>query len=202
MKKEGWILTLSIVALCLSVFSFLMWFCEYKPITWSLLDVCFSVISAGITVFVASQVYHSFTLVKKIDERNTQLKNDFEQECRRQIDEFKNEFRNCMISYDSNVEALATQLYAISVYLPHNNYKMTLKTLMDALEKANKSRNYEIKGIKNPSHGIISFIQYLKKKNGEITLNAKEVERYKLILAETKDNDAIDLIPYIQSLLA
>lgn len=107
-----------------------------------------------------------------------------------------------MISYDNNVEALATQLYAISVYLPHNNYKMTLKTLMDALEKANKSRNYEIKGIKNPSHGIISFIQYLKKKNGEITLNAKEVERYKLILAETKDNDAIDLIPYIQSLLA
>lgn len=74
MKKEGWILTLSIVALCLSVFSFLMWFCEYKPVTWSLLDVCFSVISAGITVFVASQVYHSFTLVRKIDERNAQLK--------------------------------------------------------------------------------------------------------------------------------
>lgn len=202
MKKEGWILTLSIVALCLSVFSFLMWFCEYKPITWSLLDVCFSVISAGITVFVASQVYHSFTLVKKIDERNAQLKNDFEQECRRQIDEFKKEFRNNMISYDNNVDAVVTQLYAISVHLAQKDYKNTLKCLMNALEKANISRTHEINGIKNPSHGIISFIQYLKKVNGKIVLNPNEVERYKLILAETKDNDAIDLIPYIQSLLA
>lgn len=107
-----------------------------------------------------------------------------------------------MISYDYNVDAVVTQLYAISVHLAQKDYKNTLKCLMDALEKANKSRNYEIKGIKNPSHGIISFIQYLKKINGEITLDAKEVERYKLILAETKDNDAIDLIPYIQSLLA
>lgn len=202
MKKEDWILTLSIVALCLSVFSFLMWFCEYKPITWSLLDVCFSVISAGITVFVASQVYHSFTLVKKIDERNAQLKNDFEQECRRQIDEFKKEFRNNMISYDNNVDAVVTQLYAISVHLAQKDYKNTLKCLMDALEKANISRTHEINGIKNPSHGIISFIQYLKKINGKIVLNATEVERYKIILAETKNNDAIDLIPYIQSLLA
>lgn len=202
MKKEGWILTLSIVALCLSVFSFLMWFCEYKPMTWSLLDVCFSVISAGITVFVASQVYHSFTLVKKIDEKNAQLKNDFEQECRRQIDEFKKEFRNNMISYDNNVDAVVTQLYAISVHLAQKDYKNTLKCLMNALEKANISRTHEINGIKNPSHGIISFIQYLKKINGKIVLNPNEVERYKLILAETKDNDAIDLIPYIQSLLA
>lgn len=202
MKKEGWILTLSIVALCLSVFSFLMWFCEYKPVTWSLLDVCFSVISAGITVFVASQVYHSFTLVKKIDERNTQLKNDFEQECRRQIDEFKKEFRDNMISYDYNVDAVVTQLYAISVHLAQKDYKNTLKCLMDALEKANISRTHEINGIKNPSHGIISFIQYLKKVNGKIVLNPNEVERYKMILAGTKDNDAIDLIPYIQSLLA
>lgn len=202
MKKEGWILTLSIVALCLSVFSFLMWFCEYKPVTWSLLDVCFSVISAGITVFVASQVYHSFTLVRKIDERNAQLKNDFEQECRRQIDEFKKEFRDNMISYDYNVDAVVTQLYAISVHLAQKDYKNTLKCLMDALEKANISRTHEINGIKNPSHGIISFIQYLKKVNGKIVLNPNEVERYKMILAGTKDNDAIDLIPYIQSLLA
>lgn len=202
MKKEGWILTISIVALCLSIFSFLIWFCEYKPVTWSLLDVCFSVISAGITVFVASQVYHSFTLVKKIDEKNAQLKNDFEQECRRQIDEFKKEFRNNMISYDNNVDAVVTQLYAISVHLAQKDYKNTLKCLMDALEKANISRTHEINGIKNPSHGIISFIQYLKKINGKIVLNATEVERYKIILAETKNNDAIDLIPYIQSLLA
>lgn len=202
MKKESWILTLSIVALCLSIFSFLMWFCEYKPVTWSLLDVCFSVISAGITVFVASQVYHSFTLVRKIDERNTQLKNDVEQECRRQINEFRREFRDCMISYDYNVDAVATQLYAISVHLSQKDYKNTLKCLMDALEKSNISRNHEISGIRNPSNGIISFIQYLKKVNGEIVLNANEVERYKLILAETKNNDAIDLIPYIQSLLA
>lgn len=202
MKKEGWILTISIVALCLSIFSFLIWFCEYKPVTWSLLDVCFSVISAGITVFVASQVYHSFTLVKKIDEKNAQLKNDFEQECRRQIDEFKKEFRNNMISYDNNVDAVVTQLYAISVHLAQKDYKNTLKCLMNALEKANISRTHEINGIKNPSHGIISFIQYLKKVNGKIVLNPNEVERYKMILAETKDNDAIDLIPYIQSLLA
>lgn len=202
MKKEGWILTISIVALCLSIFSFLIWFCEYKPVTWSLLDVCFSVISAGITVFVASQVYHSFTLVKKIDEKNAQLKNDFEQECRRQIDEFKKEFRNNMISYDNNVDAVVTQLYAISVHLAQKDYNNTLKCLMDALEKANISRTHEINGIKNPSHGIISFIQYLKKINGKIVLNATEVERYKIILAETKNNDAIDLIPYIQSLLA
>lgn len=202
MKKEGWILTISIVALCLSIFSFLIWFCEYKPVTWSLLDVCFSVISAGITVFVTSQVYHSFTLVKKIDEKNAQLKNDFEQECRRQIDEFKKEFRNNMISYDNNVDAVVTQLYAISVHLAQKDYKNTLKCLMDALEKANISRTHEINGIKNPSHGIISFIQYLKKINGKIVLNATEVERYKIILAETKNNDAIDLIPYIQSLLA
>lgn len=202
MKKEGWILTISIVALCLSIFSFLMWFCEYKPVTWSLLDVCFSVISAGITVFVASQVYHSFTLVKKIDEKNAQLKNDFEQECRRQIDEFKKEFRNNMISYDNNVDAVVTQLYAISVHLAQKDYKNTLKCLMNALEKANISRTHEINGIKNPSHGIISFIQYLKKVNGKIVLNPNEVERYKMILAETKNKDAIDLIPYIQSLLA
>ncbi|WP_418946536.1 hypothetical protein [Phocaeicola plebeius] len=202
MKKEGWILTISIVALCLSIFSFLIWFCEYKPVTWSLLDVCFSVISAGITVFVASQVYHSFTLVKKIDEKNAQLKNDFEQECRRQIDEFKKEFRNNMISYDNNVDAVVTQLYAISVHLAQKDYKNTLKCLMNALEKANISRTHEINGIKNPSHGIISFIQYLKKVNGKIVLNPNEVERYKMILAETKNKDAIDLIPYIQSLLA
>lgn len=201
MKKESWILTLSIVALCLSIFSFLMWFCEYKPVTWSLLDVCFSVISAGITVFVASQVYHSFTLVRKIDERNAQLKNDFEQECRRQIDEFKKEFRDNMISYDYNVDAVVTQLYAISVHLAQKDYKNTLKCLMDALEKANISRTHEINGIKNPSHGIISFIQYLKKVNGKIVLNPNEVERYKMILAGTKNKDAIDLIPYIQSLL-
>ena len=202
MKKEGWILTISIVALCLSIFSFLIWFCEYKPVTWSLLDVCFSVISAGITVFVASQVYDSFTLVKKIDEKNAQLKNDFEQECRRQIDEFKKEFRNNMISYDNNVDAVVTQLYAISVHLAQKDYKNTLKCLMNALEKANISRTHEINGIKNPSHGIISFIQYLKKVNGKIVLNPNEVERYKMILAETKNKDAIDLIPYIQSLLA
>ena len=202
MKKEGWILTISIVALCLSIFSFLIWFCEYKPVTWSLLDVCFSVISAGITVFVASQVYHSFTLVKKIDEKNAQLKNDFEQECRRQIDEFKKEFRNNMISYDNNVDAVVTQLYAISVHLAQKDYKNTLKCLMNALEKANISRTHEINGIKNPSHGIISFIQYLKKVNRKIVLNPNEVERYKMILAETKNKDAIDLIPYIQSLLA
>lgn len=201
MKKESWILTLSIVALCLSIFSFLMWFCEYKPVTWSLLDVCFSVISAGITVFVASQVYHSFALVRKIDERNAQLKNDFEQECRRQIDEFKKEFRDNMISYDYNVDAVVTQLYAISVHLAQKDYKNTLKCLMDALEKANISRTHEINGIKNPSHGIISFIQYLKKVNGKIVLNPNEVEKYKMILAGTKNKDAIDLIPYIQSLL-
>lgn len=73
---------------------------------------------------------------------------------------------------------------------------------MDALEKANISRTHEVNGIKNPSHGIISFIQYLKIVNGKIALNANEVERYKMILAETKNKDAIDLIPYIQSLLA
>lgn len=72
---------------------------------------------------------------------------------------------------------------------------------MDALEKANISRTHEINGIKNPSHGIISFIQYLKKVNGKIVLNPNEVERYKMILAGTKNKDAIDLIPYIQSRL-
>ena len=201
MKKESWILTLSIVALCLSIFSFLMWFCEYKPVTWSLLDVCFSVISAGITVFVASQVYHSFTLVRKIDERNAQLKNDFEQECRRQIDEFKKEFRDNIIVLRLQRRCSRTQLYAISVHLAQKDYKNTLKCLMDALEKANISRTHEINGIKNPSHGIISFIQYLKKVNGKIVLNPNEVERYKMILAGTKNKDAIDLIPYIQSRL-
>ena len=72
MKKENWILALSIIAIVLSSISVLIWLCEYEPMTCSLLDSCFAVLSAGMTLFVASQVYHSFTLVRKIDEKNNE----------------------------------------------------------------------------------------------------------------------------------
>lgn len=202
MKKENWVLFFSILALCLSVFSFLMWFCEYKPVTWSLLDVCFSVISAGITVFVAAQIYHSFTLVRKIEEKNAMLKSYFEKECERQVNELKELFENCMRSYDHNVAAVALELRAISEYFSKGRYDIALNEFMNALKEANISRKYEIEGVENPSSGIISYIQQFKQRNIQVVLSAEKVEEYKMILAQTNNKDAIDLIPYIQSLLA
>lgn len=202
MKKENRIPTLSIIALCLSAFSFLMWFCEYKPVTWSLLDVCFSVISAGITAFVAAQVYHSFTLVRKIEERNSLLKKAFEEECQKQIDDLKVLFKNYMRSYDHNVTAVTFELHAICEYFSESKYKEALDEFMKALQEANTAKKHEIEGIENPSAGIISYIQQFKLRNIQIVLNAEKVEKYKMILAQTNNKDAIDLIPYIQSLLA
>ena len=69
MKKENWILMLSVISIVLSIIAILIWLCEYHPVTWSLLDSCFAVLSAGMTLFVASQVYHSFTLTRKIEEK-------------------------------------------------------------------------------------------------------------------------------------
>lgn len=202
MKKENWILLLSIIALCFSVLSFLMWFCEYKPITWSLLDVCFSVISTGITVFVAAQIYHSFTLVRKIEERNNLLKKTFEEECKKQVDELKELFENSMRSYDHNVAAVTFELHAICEYFSEGKYKEALDEFMKALQKANTAKEHEIKGVENPLTGIISYIQQFKQRNIQIVLSVEKVEEYKMILAQTNDKNAIDLIPYIQSLLA
>ncbi len=201
MKKENWILMLSIIALCLSILSFLMWFCKYKPITWTLLDVCFSVISAGITVFVAAQIYHSFTLIRKIEERNLLLKQAFEEESKKQVNKLKELFKNHMRSFDHNVAATTFQLHAICEYFSRGKYEAALDEFMKALKEANMAKKHEIEGIENPSAGIISYIQQFKERNISMTLNAEKVEEYKMILAQTNNKEAIDLIPYIQSLL-
>lgn len=114
MKKENWILALSIIAIVLSSISVLIWLCEYEPMTWFLLDSCFAVLSAGMTLFVASQVYHSFTLVRKIDAKNNDLKTMYEKKCESMMKEYKDMFENVMRSYDHNVTALAKQLVGIN----------------------------------------------------------------------------------------
>lgn len=202
MKKENMILAISIIALCFSLLSFLLWFCKYEPVTWSLLDVCFSVISVGITAFVASQIYHSFTLTRNIEEKNALLKKDFEEESKKQIWELKDWFENIMRSYDHNVNAVVYQLGAINEHFSVGNYEKALHLLMKALNEANISRKNEIKGVKNPAEGIISYIKQFKIRGIKLSLPAEKVEVYKLILADTQDKDAIDLIPYIQSLSA
>lgn len=202
MKKENWILMLSIVSIVLSIVAILIWLCEYHPVTWSLLDSCFAVLSAGMTLFVASQVYHSFTLVRKIDEKNAILKKEFEKVVEGKVNEYKKKYEDVMRSYDHNVTALARQMAAIMNYFPIGDYEMALNELMEALNEANLAREHEVEGVANPSNGIISFIKEIENRKPYIVLDLETVDRYKTILAETKMKDAIDLIPYIQSMLA
>lgn len=202
MKKENWILMLSIVSIVLSIVAILIWLCEYHSVTWSLLDSCFAVLSAGMTLFVASQVYHSFTLVRKIDEKNAILKKEFEKVVEGKVNEYKKNYEDVMRSYDHNVTALARQMVAIMNYFPIGDYEMALNELMEALNEANLAREHEVEGVANPSNGIISFIKEIENRKPYIVLDLETVDRYKTILAETKMKDAIDLIPYIQSMLA
>lgn len=201
MKKRGnWALRLSITSAILSIVVFLMWFCKYEPVTWTLLDSCFAVLSTGMTLFVASQVYHSFTLTRQIDEKNRLLKEEFEKENKRLMDEYRTEFEDKMRCYDHNVTALAKQLFAINIFFK-GNYEDALDVFMEALHEANLSKKNEISGIENPTQGILSFIKALQEKEKLCPHLPKEkVDRYKKILVGTGTNEAIDLIPYIQSL--
>lgn len=200
MKKENWILMLSVISIVLSIIAILIWLCEYHPVTWSLLDSCFAVLSAGMTLFVASQVYHSFTLTRKIEEKNAVLKMAFEEKCENLKSEFKDAFENAMRSYDHNVSALSKQLIAVG-HFSGGSYKVALEVFMDALEEANLSRRHEVEGIENPTDGIISYIEEIKRRNPDIKLKQELVEKYKAIFAATGKKGAIDLIPYIQSML-
>lgn len=199
MKKE-YSIWISGLSLLLSVIAVLMWLCEYEPVTWSLLDSCFAVLSAGMTLFVASQVYHSFTLTRKIEEKNTALKKAFEEKCEKQKEEYKEMFENAIRSYDHNVSALARQLIAID-HFAGGSYDGALEVFMDALEEANLSKRHEVKGVENPTDGIISYIKEIERRNPPIKLNQERVDKYKSVLAATGKKDAIDLIPYIQSML-
>lgn len=200
MKKENWILALSITAIVLSSIAVLIWLCEYNPVTWSLLDSCFAVLSAGMTLFVASQVYHSFTLVRKIDEKNADLKNVFEKGLESKLDEYKRMYEDAMRSYDHNVSALAKQLIGIHNF-SFGSYDKALEAFMEALEEANLSREHEVEGIETPTDGIISYIKAIQLHGHPIRLSQCDVDKYKSILAATGTNGAIDLIPYIQSML-
>lgn len=136
--KINWTLWFSVAAVILSVIAILMWFCRYEPITWTLLDSCFAILSAGMTLFVASQVYHSFTLTRRIDEKNHILKEEFQKESIRLMTEYRNDFENKMRSYDHNVTALARQLRAISEFFSKGNYAGSLGEFMEALHEANR----------------------------------------------------------------
>ena len=188
MKKENWILALSITSIVLSSIAVLIWLCEYEPVTWSLLDSCFAVLSAGMTLFVASQVYHSFTLVRKIDEKNTILRKEFGKDVEFKLNEYKMMYEDVMRSYDHNVTALARQMAAIMNYFPIGDYEMALNELMEALNEANLAREHEVEGVANPSNGIISFIKEVENRKPYIVLDSETVDKYKTILAETGCN--------------
>lgn len=200
MKKENWTLILSIVSIAFSTCAILIWLCEYRPVTWTLLDSCFAVLSAGMTLFVASQVYHSFTLVRKIDEKNNDLKAMYEEKCESMMKEYKDMFENVIRSYDHNVTALAKQLVGINNF-SLGGYDKALDAFMEALEEANLSREHEVKGVENPTDGIISYIEAIRIYGHPIRLEQNKVDRYRLILASAGTKDAINLIPYIQSML-
>ena len=199
MRKEC-LIWISVVSLMLSVCAILLWLCEYQPVTWTLLDSCFAVLSAGMTLFVASQVYHSFTLARKIDEKNNDLKAMYEKKCESMMKEYKDMFENVMRSYDHNVTALAKQLVGINNF-SLGSYDKALDAFMEALEEANLSREHEVEGVENPTDGIISYIKAIRIYDHSIKLEQDKVDKYKSILASAGKKDAIDLIPYIQSML-
>lgn len=124
----------------------------------------------------------------------------YEEKCETLMKRYKGMFEDVMRSYDHNVAALAKQLIGINNF-SLGSYDSALEAFMEALEDANLSREHEVEGIENPTVGIISYIKAIQLRGIPIRLNQDRVNKYKSTLAAAGTKDAIDLIPYIQSML-
>lgn len=200
-KTNHWV---SYLALVLSVISLLIWVCKYEPVTWTWLDVFSSAISLSVGVFVAVQIYQSFTLRRDINKDNEvlyqKIKEDnalMEKKAEKAISSFEKRIDEIMKEkiedYDHTVSASVYQLYSFMLMQEQKDNE-ALNYLIRALELLEKGTD------KSPQEGIISFIQHMEATKKNAKLSKDEVDKYCIILGKTGNKEAISLIPYIQSL--
>lgn len=192
MKKENWILAISIAALILSGATFLLWFCRYEPMKWNWLDVSYGVISGCVTVFVASQIYHSFTLLHKVEEKNKKLLENITQANEANRNEMVSAMEAKIIDYDHCVSAQIRQLHIISQYFLLHHYEEALDGFMEALEETtlinDKAKREDI------ADGVISYIEEVLRRNANFMVDESRASRYKMILVKVGTKRAISLL--------
>lgn len=59
-------LIVSIISLMFSIAAILIWKCEYKPMTWNLVDISVAVLSILVTVLIGWQIYNSVDINEKV----------------------------------------------------------------------------------------------------------------------------------------
>lgn len=205
MEKEikyrcNWAVGLSIASILASIVTLLVWLCNYQPVTWSLLDFASSFISMAIAAFVIAQIFHTFSLLSKIDDKNARLLGQVKEENDRLKADITKHLKDRMVSYDHNVQATVYQINAVNTHFVNQDYQNALELLMDALNKANIAKSGDFPEIENPAAGILSFITAIRNLDPPIKVSEEKAAVYCKILAKTGTDEAISLISYIQKI--
>lgn len=206
MKKGSFALLFSITAMIISLIAV----CKHEAYNTNLLSGLSYLVgftALVVAIFVMAQIYQAFHLKKEMDEQNSRLLLQVKEEREKLMLGFKRyseqlstalneKIEKEINDYDHTISANIYQVYAISEHLRRNHFKLALDFLMRALEEVNLATKD-----KTPLEGIIDYIQVVKEEGQHtFSISKDEKERYNLILAETKDSKAFELMEYIQSL--
>lgn len=198
--KCNWAIGISIISILASISAIFIWLFNYQPVTWSLLDCASSFIAMAVAAFVMAQIYQLFSLLSKIDDKNTRLLNQVKEDNGKLEAKIMEQIKKRMVSYDHNTQAVVYQINAVNTHFINHDYQNAFELLMEALNEANIARSGDFPEIENPAGGILSFLTAIKNLNTPISVSEEQANRYCKILAQTSTDEAIALISYIQNI--
>ena len=192
--KRNFSIWISSASLALSVGSICVAAFNREPYELDILSWFVGFSSFIVSIFVMVQIYHSFTLKRDIDAQNKALIKDIEERYIKQSNKLELQTGILIEDYGHTVESSIAYINAFHLITTRGYSETAFHLLIKSIAENNKSTQFT-----NSIKGVIECLKKYRDKDIKFSFPNDKVENYIMALALSKDKEAINLIPYIQS---